>query len=225
MVYGLKDPRNDVYRYIGKTTVGASRPLKHLVKSHNNLVNEWVDELKTIGMHPIIDVIEKDISLDCLSEKERYYIGYYSSIYPLFNNPDKRSYRSRAIKEPSLLLFSDLDVLDIALSRPGEIYKMFKAVTGFKADTISDVLNVGRKTVYRISQDETSVMLETVYKIVFFLKHGLTAVFDYYYSRSSEFLGDYPDTYGDFISRCSNDSAFCRKWFTEFYKTHYESNI
>ena len=35
LIYGLRDPRNDVYKYIGKTTIGVKRPLKHLIKSHN----------------------------------------------------------------------------------------------------------------------------------------------------------------------------------------------
>ena len=70
LIYGLRDPRNDVYKYIGKTTVGNGRPLKHLVKSHNQLVNDWVDELSKLGSSPYVDIIEKDISLELLSEKK-----------------------------------------------------------------------------------------------------------------------------------------------------------
>ena len=45
IIYGLRDPRNDVYQYIGKSTVGKNRPLQHLCKSHSDFVNKWVEEL------------------------------------------------------------------------------------------------------------------------------------------------------------------------------------
>lgn len=47
IIYGLRDPRNDVYQYIGKSTIGESRPLQHLTKSHSSNVNNWVKELAT----------------------------------------------------------------------------------------------------------------------------------------------------------------------------------
>jgi hypothetical protein len=40
IIYGLKDPRNDVYCYIGKSTVGEKRALSHLTKSHSKKVQE-----------------------------------------------------------------------------------------------------------------------------------------------------------------------------------------
>ena len=42
IIYGLRDPRNDVYQYIGKSTVGSKRALEHLTLSHSDKVNEWV---------------------------------------------------------------------------------------------------------------------------------------------------------------------------------------
>lgn len=86
LIYGLRDPRNDVYCYIGKTTIGKQRPVKHLSKSHNKKVNDWVDELKYLNLVPIIDIIEEDILLENLAERERYWIDYYYEINPeLFN--------------------------------------------------------------------------------------------------------------------------------------------
>ena len=58
IVYGLRDPRNDVYQYIGKSTVGEKRPLQHLTKSHSDTVNEWVKLLEDQWLYPQIDVIE-----------------------------------------------------------------------------------------------------------------------------------------------------------------------
>lgn len=86
LIYGLRDPRNDVYYYIGKSTIGQDRPLSHLVKSHNNSVNLWINELKKLGMIPYVDIIEKDIALENLIEREKYWIDYHHDINPdLFN--------------------------------------------------------------------------------------------------------------------------------------------
>jgi len=86
LIYGLRDPRNDVYYYIGKTTVGNERPLKHLTNSHSKTVNEWVKQLEQLELVPYIDVLEKDIVLEELSEREKYWIEYYYEVNPeLFN--------------------------------------------------------------------------------------------------------------------------------------------
>lgn len=86
LIYGLRDPRNDVYYYIGKTTVGYERPFQHLIKSHNENVNEWVNQLGQLGLIPFIDVIEKDILLEDLAKRETYWIEYHYEINPeLFN--------------------------------------------------------------------------------------------------------------------------------------------
>jgi DNA-binding XRE family transcriptional regulator len=218
LIYGLRDPNNDVYKYIGKTTVGVQRPLAHLIKSHNELVNSWVDELKITGSHPIVDIIEKDVSLEELTKKERYYIEYYSSIHPLLNKEIGRHSKSRSIKTPSIILPTDVDTVYYALSDLGELYKSFKSMTGFTDESIASSLDVGRKTVYRIKENNQKTNLETVFKIIVFLKNGLIKVFDYYYLSSYEFQGKHPDTYEEFISECMINSKFCNKWFTAFYK-------
>jgi hypothetical protein len=82
IIYGLRDPRNDVYQYIGKSTVGINRPLKHLKKSHSDNVNKWVNELEENWIYPIIDIIEEVENLENLSEREKYWINYYYDINP-----------------------------------------------------------------------------------------------------------------------------------------------
>jgi DNA-binding XRE family transcriptional regulator len=86
LIYGLKDPRNDVYYYIGKTTIGKERPLNHLIRSHNKNISDWVNKLECLGLVPIIDIIEKDLSLDFLAEREKFWIEYYYQLNKdLFN--------------------------------------------------------------------------------------------------------------------------------------------
>lgn len=86
IIYGLRDPRNDVYQYIGKSTVGKERPLQHLTKSHSERVNQWVSMLDTKSLCPIIDIIEEVEDIDDLSEREKHWVSYYKEINPdLFN--------------------------------------------------------------------------------------------------------------------------------------------
>ena len=86
LIYGLRDPRNDVYYYIGKSTVGYGRPLTHLIKSHSETVNQWIKQLEQLGLFPHIDVIEKNILLEDLAEREKYWIDYHYELNPeLFN--------------------------------------------------------------------------------------------------------------------------------------------
>jgi hypothetical protein len=213
LIYGLRDPRNDVYKYIGKTTIGNGRPLEHLTHSHNSFVNEWVTELSKLGQTPYVDIIEKDIPLEKLADKERYYISYYSG--QLFNlNPGNTI---ECINRPSVLDHAHLDNTLLTLINPGEVWKMLKMSTAFSDSTIAAMLNVRRKTVYRLKEGLTTIMLETVIRMIFFAKTDLRDLFNFYYENSHEFVGDYPDTYESFIIRCNFDDVFTRTWCNKFY--------
>jgi len=216
LIYGLRDPRNDIYKYIGKTTIGNGRPLDHLTHSHNSFVNEWVNELSKLEQSPYVDIIEKDIPLEKLADKERYYISYYSNLYgELFNlNPGNTV---ECINRPSVLDYVQLDNTLLTLANPGEVWKILKMSTGFSDETIAGMLNVRRKTIYRLKEGFTTVMLETVIRMIFFAKTDLRDLFDFYYKNSHEFVGDYPDTYEGFITRCNFDDEFIRKWCNDFY--------
>ena len=76
IIYGLKDPRNDVYQYIGKSTVGNKRALQHLKKSHSSKVNEWVALLESKWLYPIVDILEEVEDVDELNEREKHWINY-----------------------------------------------------------------------------------------------------------------------------------------------------
>ena len=82
IIYGLRDPRNDVYQYIGKSTVGEQRPLQHLTQSHSAQVNEWVKMLADNWLYPKIDIIEEVENLNDLAIREKYWIAYYHDINP-----------------------------------------------------------------------------------------------------------------------------------------------
>ena len=215
LIYGLRDPRNDVYKYIGKTTVGVKRPLMHLKKSHNILVNQWVDELKEINLSPIVDVLENNVSLEQLSYREKHYIAYYSGISDqLFNGGESAI---ETISKPSILSETDINSLYISFLNIREIYKLFKSSTSFSDAVIANVLGVGRKTVYRIKEGNININMETIFKLIVFIQKGTSDVFEHYYLHSNEFQGKHPDTYAEFINECTTNDIFCTKWFTSFY--------
>lgn len=82
IIYGLRDPRNDVYQYIGKSSVGTKRELQHLTQSHSEKVNEWVKKLGEDWQYPLVDVIEEVENVEDLSEREKYWINHYYDINP-----------------------------------------------------------------------------------------------------------------------------------------------
>jgi hypothetical protein len=215
LIYGLRDPRNDVYRYIGKTTVGERRPLSHLIESHNVLVNEWVAELQRVNLQPFVDVIEKDIPLEELAAREKHYITHYTRIHEQLFNGGKHLVDT--ISKPSILSIDDINMLELALSDIGEIYKFYKIQTSFTDQMMADTLNVSRKTVHCIKTSNFKTCIETVHKMVFFIKKGVESVFTYYQANcTTETLPNCDD----FLKECAKNSKFCRKWFTEFYKNY-----
>lgn len=82
IIYGLRSPLNDVYYYIGKSTIGNERALSHLIKSHSNRVNKWVNDLTNNWLYPLVDIIEEVENLTDLPDREKYWIGYYYNLNP-----------------------------------------------------------------------------------------------------------------------------------------------
>jgi len=77
LIYGLRCPKTDDYRYIGKSSSGLQRAQSHLTFSHNESVNHWVAELREQGFCPLIDVIE-ECSEEDLQVKEQFWIQFYT---------------------------------------------------------------------------------------------------------------------------------------------------
>src|SRR6266496_2971069 len=58
-IYQLVDPRNNTPRYIGLTAGAADRYKEHLAGYRStNVVHTWIEELKSLGLHPIMQVLE-----------------------------------------------------------------------------------------------------------------------------------------------------------------------
>ncbi len=86
IIYGLRDPRNDVHYYIGKSTVGKSRALSHLKQSHSDKINDWVAEVRKNGFEPLVDIIEEVEDVNKLVEREKHWVKYHYEINPVLLN-------------------------------------------------------------------------------------------------------------------------------------------
>lgn len=79
IIYGLKCPIHSTYRYVGQSKTGISRPQQHLVESHNQKVNEWINELKQQGKNAVIDVLEVVPKSTSIDYRERFWIHFFKS--------------------------------------------------------------------------------------------------------------------------------------------------
>jgi hypothetical protein len=85
-IYGLKDPRDGLFYYVGKSDNPKRRLFEHVeMKGNNQVKNSWIAILVQDGMVPDLVILEK-VTLFDWQEKERYWIEKYrSSNHPLAN--------------------------------------------------------------------------------------------------------------------------------------------
>ena len=145
LIYGLRDPRNDMYYYIGKTTVGEERPVTHLHYSHNEKVRNWVEELKSFKMEPIIDILENNIDIMELNKKERYWINVFEKI-------NSNLFNKLSIDKKNIFSLSDLkwekldDVIEIISDIP-LLIKCIRLKYNINQEELSKLCGVTRSTI------------------------------------------------------------------------------
>jgi hypothetical protein len=148
LIYGLRDPRNDVYYYIGKTTIGNSRPLSHLINSHNKKVNEWVKELSELWLYPYVDIIEDNIVLEDLQDRETYWIGHY---YNINNDLFNFHYIDKSINEQ---LYQELEDkfkwLELNYFNIGNVIKLKRLSLNMTQQELADGTGLNRSTIVQI---------------------------------------------------------------------------
>lgn len=91
LIYGLIDPRTNEVRYIGKSTSGMTRPLRHTQPSHmriDSYKTRWLRELMASGFYPDILTLE-ETARDDLAAAEREWICNGRALgWPLTNLTD-----------------------------------------------------------------------------------------------------------------------------------------
>jgi DNA-binding XRE family transcriptional regulator len=156
IIYGLRDPITDEYKYVGKSTSGLQRPLSHFVKSHNEQVNQWVAKLKAQNLVPHVDVLEELNDPDDLLVKERYWINVFKDSCKLFNENSIDSIKIR-ISDLEKQLLTKEKILN------AKLYQAENAISSF--DNIGNFLKERRKMLHLKQKDAaelTGVSLRTI---------------------------------------------------------------
>lgn len=84
-IYGLKDPRNDDIRYVGKTNNLKSRLRGHIYAKKKCYSASWVKSLTSVGVMPVMFLLEESDD-KTWRERERFWIAHYRALgYKLTN--------------------------------------------------------------------------------------------------------------------------------------------
>jgi hypothetical protein len=90
-IYVLIDPRDNQYKYIGKTKNELSKRLRGHIRTTKKYCKTkkeyWIKSLLDIGLKPHIILLE-ECEADNWEDREIYWIKYYSKIYNLTNSTE-----------------------------------------------------------------------------------------------------------------------------------------
>jgi DNA-binding XRE family transcriptional regulator len=162
LIYGLMDPRNDLFYYVGKTTVGENRPLAHLTHSHNEMVKNWVAELEKINMSPSVCVIERDIDISELRNREIYWINEYRRV-----NDELFNIKLIEKKEiSSTIQITNATEIEYIFENFSLICKSIRVNLGLSQDELSKMVNVSRSTISLLERGCKNVAFGTVLDIL-----------------------------------------------------------
>ena len=167
IIYGLRDPRNDVYQYIGKSTVGSKRALSHLSQSHSEKVNDWVKTLNENWLYPIVDLIEEVECIDDLPERERFWINHYYNINPnLLNIQSIDTSLNKVRSDEDEEEFNEMVRL---VSKIPTILQKERLYRNFTQDQMAKEMGVTRSTI-SCAENGKNVNFEVIRKYVRTLK-------------------------------------------------------
>lgn len=181
LIYGLRCPKTDDYKYIGKSSSGMQRAKTHLTYSHNESVNHWVAELREQGFCPLIDVIE-ECSEEDLQVKEQFWIQFYTdSGCKLMNSI---FYRGAAIeklekdvadaqKELEQLFNNIIETINEASTLGGFIKNRRRMLKVTQAN-LAEMASITSKTLSEIELNNANPSYYTIVKILDILGYKLT---------------------------------------------------
>jgi DNA-binding XRE family transcriptional regulator len=182
IIYGLRDPRNDVYQYIGKSTVGSKRALKHLTESHSPKVNEWIEKLSENWLYPIVDIIEEVENLDDLAEREEFWINHYHYINPDLLNimlVEKPLNKTRTTEDEA-----EFNFLVSICYRMHEILKKERLFRNITQEEMANEMGVSRSAISEC-ENGANVSMRIINKYIITLK-GIDIVRKTYNQRTSK---------------------------------------
>lgn len=184
LVYGLRDPRTDEYRYIGKSMSGLNRPKAHFTYSHNDSVNIWVLELREQGLCPVIDVLEECLEEELVS-KEKFWINFYESTgCKLFNITKYRGWQNEKLAEElnkeKKKLQEELDGIrkeSIEISSIGGFIKNRRKELNITQENLAEIAGISENSLYKIERNKSNPTFATLVAILDILGFELKPVF------------------------------------------------
>jgi DNA-binding XRE family transcriptional regulator len=176
IIYGLKDPRTDEIKYVGKSMQGIKRAKSHLVHSHNPLVNEWINELKMDNYLPDVIILENVLNWTELLDKEKYWIGkLLDEDFDLFNILSTNSYDNNIdnynkklkeqIKNREKLLQNKLSKVMAQGGNISDISGLIKSrrkMLNINQENLAEISNVGLRTIKGIESRTYNTTLNTL---------------------------------------------------------------
>jgi DNA-binding XRE family transcriptional regulator len=180
IIYGLKDPRTDEYKYVGKSVNGIKRAESHLAHSHNPLVNEWINELKTENYLPEVIILENVVNWTELIDKEKYWIGkLLNENFDLYNVLSVNSYNSALdtyniklndqIKDREKLLkikLSNIMARGCNIDDISNIIKKRRKILSITQEQLADISNVALPTIKRVESGKINTTIDTLHNIL-----------------------------------------------------------
>lgn len=99
-IYTLSDPRTKVIRYVGKTNNPQVRFSMHMCEKRNTHKNNWIRQLKSLGLKPVMEIIETiDCTADEWADRERFWIAHFRQMGLPLTNLDSGGNSGRALSE------------------------------------------------------------------------------------------------------------------------------
>jgi DNA-binding transcriptional regulator YiaG len=180
IIYGLKDPRTDEYKYVGKSVNGVERAKSHTTHSHNPLLNQWVDELKMNNLTPDVVVLEDVFDWKQLIDKEKYWVGkLLNEKHDLFNvlivdlyNDTMRVYNEKLkkqINERTALLEEKLNKSLMEFgdeSNLAELIKRRRKTLHITQQQLAEVTGIGLATIKRIELNEANITFNNLTNVL-----------------------------------------------------------
>lgn len=166
IIYGLRDPRTDEYKYVGKSICGMSRAKSHLISSHNKNLGDWIKELKKIGEAPFVDVFEVCEKKEDLRFKEKFWVSEClkngNKLYNilLLNSVDivNKTMLDTQKRIDAEIKYKELLNILPTLEKFGETIKNKRLSIGMTQQELADKVNVARSTIVALEQGENPTL-------------------------------------------------------------------
>jgi len=164
IIYGLADSRNDLIYYVGKSSVGKSRPLTHLLgNSHSKDVNEWIKNMNDNWVPVCVMLLDETEDVNDLPSLEIKWINKCASLNPdLLNKKCLPAIINDPYTEEDDLSFHRLSS---SLSFVGRIIRRRRLACGLTQEELAELSGVHRTTV-RDAELTDKATLSTLKSIV-----------------------------------------------------------